>query len=56
MAANDKKVLCTLIVHEIALHGEHPPRRARVDVEAKSVALAFKLVEERAMAQLKGKR
>ena len=55
MAANDKKVLCTLIVEEIALHGEHPPRHARVNVQAKNVAHALKMAEERAMAQLKGK-
>ena len=56
MAANDKKVLCTLIVKEIALHGEHPPREARVSVEATSVSRVFQVAEARAMAQLKGKR
>lgn len=55
MAANAKKVLCTLIVQEIALHNEHPPRLARVDVEATSVAHALAQAQQRAMAQLKRK-
>ena len=56
MAANEKRVLCTLIVEEIALHGEHPPRKAHVSVEATNVSQAFRVVQERVMAQLKGKR
>lgn len=56
MAANDKKVLCTLTIEEIALHGEHAPRKAQVSAQATNVSHAFRLVQERAMAQLKGKR
>ncbi len=55
MAANEKFVECTLTVKEEALHGEHKPRFAKVTVHATNVSQAFRIVQERAMAQLKGK-
>ena len=57
MAANEgKEVLCTVIVTETAKYGEHPPRAARVDVRATSVAQALETAKTRVMAQLKGKK
>ena len=56
MAANvGKRVLCTLIVHEIAEHNEHPPKVARVDVDvpATSVAHVLEMVRAQAMTKLK---
>lgn len=55
MAANEKRVLCTITLEEFALHGEHQPRKAAVRVEGKSASHALKVAEERVMAQLKGK-
>lgn len=55
MAANEKKVLCTIIVRETDLYRGGKTRTAHVDVEAKSVSIALQQAQERAMAQLKGK-
>lgn len=57
MAANEgKQVFVSIVLTETAEHSEHPPRIARVDVRAASVAQALEMAKVRTMAQLKGKK
>ena len=56
MASNDKKVIVSMTIEEIALNGEHPPREARVYVQGTCVTVIAQQAMERAVAQVKGKK
>jgi hypothetical protein len=53
-----KRILCTVIVHEIASSNEHEPRAVRVDLDLSrtTVAHVLELAKTSVMAQLKGKK